>query len=172
MPIRTRFSVSCKSKPTHVTCSTMTTSPDHSCSIAATLAVVGDRWSLLILRQAFRGDRRFSEFADELGIAKNLLSSRLRSLVESDVLEKVLYQEHPARYEYRLTPRGLELSGALIALMHWGDRWYADGGPPTVLTHDACGTALQHHVWCPDCDSAVGPTQIRSTPGPGVNLNV
>lgn len=150
----------------------MSSGPVHSCSIAATLAVVGDRWSLLILRQAFRGDRRFSEFADELGIAKNLLSSRLRSLVESGVLEKVLYQEHPDRYEYRLTPKGLELSGALIALMHWGDRWYADGAPPTVLTHHACGAALEHHVWCPDCDTAVGPTQIRSTPGPGVNSSV
>lgn len=141
---------------------------DPACSIAATIGVVGDRWSLLILRQVFRGDHRFSEFVDELGIAKNLLSSRLSRLVETGVLEKVLYQEHPARYEYRLTPKGSELSGALIALMHWGDRWYADGKPPTVLTHHQCGSALEHHVWCPSCDTAVGPSQIRSKPGPGV----
>ena len=145
---------------------------EPSCSIAATVGVVGDRWSLLILRQVFRGDRRFSEFASELGIAKNLLSSRLRRLVEAGVLEKVPYQEHPVRHEYRLTSKGAELSGALIALMHWGDRWYADGNPPTVLTHQACGTALEHHVWCPECDSAVGPSQIRSKPGPGVTSSV
>ncbi len=145
---------------------------EPSCSIAATVAVVGDRWSLLILRQVFRGDRRFSEFASELGIAKNLLSSRLRRLVEAGVLEKVQYQEHPVRHEYRLTTKGAELSGALIALMHWGDRWYADGKPPTVLTHQACGTALEHHVWCPECDSAVGPSHIRSKPGPGVTSSV
>lgn len=150
----------------------MSESLDQTCSIAATLSVVGDRWSLLILRQAFRGDRRFSEFADELGIAKNLLSSRLRALVASDVLEKVRYQEHPVRYEYRLTTKGTELSGALIALMHWGDRWYANGQPPTVLTHHTCGSALEHHVWCPECRSAVGPSQIRSKPGPGVNKSV
>ena len=145
---------------------------EPSCSIAATVAVVGDRWSLLILRQVFRGDRRFSEFASELGIAKNLLSSRLRRLVEAGVLEKVQYQEHPVRHEYRLTTKGAELSGALIALMHWGDHWYADGKPPTVLTHQTCGAALEHHVWCPECDSAVGPSQIRSKPGPGVTSSV
>lgn len=146
----------------------MASDEEQTCSIAATVGVIGDRWSLLILRQVFRGDHRFSEFAEELGIAKNLLSSRLSRLVGAGVLDKVQYQAHPKRFEYRLSPKGAELSGALIALMHWGDRWYADGKPPTVLTHQACGTALEHHVWCPQCDSAVGPTQIRSKPGPGV----
>ena len=95
-----------------------------ACSIEAAVDVIADRWSLLILRTAFRGVRRFSEIQDDLGIAKNLLASRLRRLVEVGVLSKVAYQDHPVRYEYRLTPKGADLSATLIALMRWGDHWY------------------------------------------------
>lgn len=136
------------------------------CSIAATLGVIGDRWSLLILRDAFRGVRRFGEFQDDLGIAKNLLSDRLKKLVEADVLERVPYQDRPVRYEYRLTAKGADLSPALISLMKWGDRWYAEGRPPTVLVHDRCGTPLDQQVLCPQCGETVTPGHIRSQSKP------
>ena len=137
------------------------------CSIATTLDVIGDRWSLLILRDVFRGARRFSEIQTDLGIAKNLLSDRLTSLVGHGVLERIPYQERPVRYEYRLTPKGADLSTALIALMGWGDRWYASNGAPTVLVHERCGEPLEQLVRCPECDETVSPGAIRSRPGPG-----
>lgn len=143
-----------------------TGSSEH-CSIAATLAVVGDRWTVLILRDVFRGVHRFGELSESLGIARNLLSKRLARLVEAGVLDRIPYQERPTRYEYRLTDMGRDLSPALIALMGWGDRWMADGGPPTVLVHDQCGTPLRQRVECPACDVELTPTHIRSRPGPG-----
>ncbi len=135
------------------------------CSIAATLSVISDRWTMLILRDVFRGVHRFSELQSELGIAKNLLSDRLSKLVGHDVLEKVPYQDRPVRYEYRLTSKGADLSASLIALMGWGDRWYADGGPPTVLIHESCDTPLVQRVECPHCETDVSPGQIRSRSG-------
>ena len=135
------------------------------CSIAATLSVISDRWTMLILRDVFRGVHRFSELQSDLGIAKNLLSDRLSKLVGHDVLEKVPYQERPVRHEYRLTPKGADLSASLIALMGWGDRWYADGQPPTVLIHEACDTPLVQRVECPRCDVEVAPGHIRSRSG-------
>ena len=140
---------------------------DQACSIAATLEVIGDRWTVLILRDVFRGVRRFGELHDDLGIARNLLSDRLQRLVDHDVLEKVPYQERPVRFEYRLTAKGAALSPALIALMRWGDEWYAEGGPPVELVHDRCGTPLQQQPLCPTCDEFVSPGHIRSRPGPG-----
>lgn len=139
------------------------------CSIAATLDVIGDRWSLLILRDIFRGVRRFGQMQSDLGIAKNLLADRLAKLVDRGVLEKVPYQSRPVRYEYRLTAKGADLSASLIALMRWGDRWYADDGAPTILVHDDCDTPLEHTVRCPHCAENVHPGQIRSRPGPGRN---
>ncbi|MEZ5379432.1 MAG: helix-turn-helix domain-containing protein [Acidimicrobiales bacterium] len=144
----------------------MATSGTHeACSIEATLDVIGDRWTLLVLRDLFRGVRRFSDLVDDLGIAKNLLSDRLKRLVEHGVVEKVAYQERPARYDYRLTAKGADLSPALIALMKWGDEWYADGNPPVVLVHEACGTPLEQHVSCPTCNEAVTPGKVRSQAG-------
>ena len=139
--------------------------PADLCSIAATLDVIGDRWSLLILRNVFRGTRRFSEFVDDLGIARNLLTDRLNRLVDTGVLAKVPYQERPLRHEYRLTEKGADLSPALIALMQWGDRWYHPDTPPTVLVHSTCDTPLHHEVRCETCDGHVPPNQIRSRAG-------
>ena len=136
------------------------TSP--SWSIAATLAVIGDRWTLLILREIFRGHHRFSEIQSELGVARNLLSERLGQLVDAEVLERVPYQERPLRNEYRLTPKGADLSASLIALMKWGDRWYADDEPPTVLVHSHCGTPVDLHVSCRACNTIVPPGQVRN----------
>ncbi len=142
------------------------TSKDHveSCSIAATMAIIGDRWTILILRDIFRGVRRFGQLQADLGIAKNILSDRLQRLVDNDVLEQVPYQERPLRHEYRLTAKGADLSPSLVALMQWGDRWYAET-PPTVLVHDACGTALQNVTRCPQCGDDITPTHIASRPG-------
>ena len=102
----------------------------------------------------------------DLDIARNILSDRLSKLVEHDVLEKVPYQDKPTRYEYRLTAKGADLSPALVALMGWGDRWYTDGQPPTVLVHEACGTPVIQRLECPACQAEVLPHQIRSQPGP------
>ncbi len=139
------------------------------CSIAAALEVIGDRWTILVLRNIFRGNHRFVDLQRDLGIARNLLTDRLSRLVDAGVLEKVPYQERPLRHEYRLTPKGADLSPALIALMGWGDRWCSDGAPPTVLVHHSCGSPLEHSVRCPQCEDAVPPGQVRSRPGPGRN---
>src|SRR3954466_13822696 len=96
------------------------------CSIARTLEVIGDRWTLLILRDAFRGVRRFDDLQRDLGIARNILTDRLQKLVDHGVLMRRLYQERPPRYEYRLTRMGYDLSPALVALMRWGDQYLAD----------------------------------------------
>ncbi len=139
----------------------------EDCSIQRTLDVIGDRWTLLILRDVFRGVRRFSQIQHDLGIAKNLLTDRLGSLVEAGVVERVPYQERPVRHEYRLTEKGRALSPALLALMRWGDAWCSDDGAPTELVHDECGTRLELQPWCTSCNHAVAPTQISSRPGPG-----
>lgn len=139
----------------------------EDCSIQRTLDVIGDRWTLLILRDVFRGVRRFSQIHDDLGIAKNLLTDRLAALVDAGVVEKVPYQDRPVRHEYRLTAKGRALSPALLALMRWGDAWYSDEGAPTELVHDECGTRLELQPWCTTCNAPVSPTQISSRPGPG-----
>ena len=134
----------------------------YDCSIAATLSFVGDRWSLLILRDSFRGVRRFGDFCTDLGIARNILADRLERLVDAGILHKVPYQDRPVRHEYRLTEKGRDLSPALVALMHWGDRWAVHGAPATTLVHDACGAELEQLLRCPDCGVEVTPTHIRS----------
>ena len=132
----------------------------RDCSIAATLSLVGDRWTLLILRDVFRGIRRFGDVCADLGIARNILADRLDRLVEHGILERVPYQDRPLRHEYHLTAKGRDLSPALVALMHWGDRWAVDE-PPTLLVHDACGNELEQLLRCPDCDVEVTPAHIR-----------
>ena len=141
--------------------------PAVACSIAVTLDVIGDRWTFLILRDVFRGVHRFGQLQTDLGIAKNLLADRLSKLVSHGVLERVQYQDRPVRYEYRLTVKGADLSASLIAMMGWGDRWYATSGPPTVLVHEQCESPLETSVRCPDCASTINPGKIRSRPGPG-----
>ncbi|HEX7094613.1 MAG TPA: helix-turn-helix domain-containing protein [Acidimicrobiales bacterium] len=137
---------------------------DHevACSIARTLQVIGDRWTLLILRDAFRGVRRFDEFASDLGIARNLLADRLSRLVQHGILAKVPYSERPLRHEYRLTDRGLDLSPALVALMRWGDKHLAGDEPPVVLLHKSCGHPFDQVFVCRHCDETLTPRQITS----------
>jgi DNA-binding HxlR family transcriptional regulator len=132
------------------------------CSIARTLEVIGDRWTLLILRDAFKGVRRFDDLQRDLGIARNILTDRLQKLVDHGVLDRTPYQSRPLRYEYRLTPKGRDLSPALVALMHWGDKWLAEEGrPPLVLTHKRCGSPVDQSFICWHCDSTVTPLGLQ-----------
>ncbi len=141
------------------------TAPD--CSIQASLDILGDRWTILILRDAFRGVRRFEDFRRDLDIARPVLTERLKRLVDRGVLARHLYCERPPRHEYRLTEMGMALSPALVALMRWGDRWLSDGDAPTVLVHEACGHPLDQQFVCWHCDETFTQYDIASRPGPG-----
>ena len=130
------------------------------CSIARALDVVGEWWTPLVLRDVFLGRRRFEEIQSDLGIARNILSDRLATLVEHGVLERVRYQEHPERFEYRLTPMGADLFGVLMSLMAWGDRWLSPDGPPATLVHQQCGNETHAVVVCECCGE---PLHARDT---------
>ena len=137
---------------------------DDPTTLERTLKLVGDRWSILILRAALRGIRRFDDFADDLGIARPILTKRLQRLVAGGVMSKERYQERPPRYDYRLTPAGVALSPALVALIKWGEQHLADGGADIVLVHAPCGTELEQAFWCTHCATTFGPTAIRALP--------
>jgi DNA-binding HxlR family transcriptional regulator len=140
------------------------------CSIAGALEVVGERWSLLIVRDVLLGLRRFDEMQADLGIARNVLQTRLTRLVDEGVLEKRLYQERPPRFEYRLTEKGLGLWPAIVALMKWGDRYAARApGPPVLLEHKGCGGAVDEHRICESCGSRLSVRDVRAQPGPGAS---
>jgi DNA-binding HxlR family transcriptional regulator len=122
------------------------------CSVARALAVIGDRWTLLVLHEAFRGTRRFGVFLERLGISRPLLKERLDKLVEHGVLRRVPYQDRPPRSEYRLTPRGQDLFPVIAGLLAWGDRWMPDrSGPPVQLLHRPCGRTMAPVTTCPEC---------------------
>ena len=138
------------------------------CSIAGALEVVGERWTLLIVRDVLLGLRRFDEIQADLGIARNVLQTRLRRLVDQGVLEKRLYQERPPRYEYRLTDKGLDLWPIVVSLMQWGDRHAAPAaGPPVRLVHRGCGGAVDGHRTCTVCGARLSAREVRALPGPG-----
>jgi DNA-binding HxlR family transcriptional regulator len=133
---------------------------DQVCSLARALEVVGERWTLLIVRDALLGLCRFEQFSDSLGIARTVLTARLHTLVEHGVFERVRYQEHPERYEYRLTGRGVDLATAVIALMQWGDRHLAPQGPPRLIEHERCGGPVVVGFTCPACATGVDPSEL------------
>jgi DNA-binding HxlR family transcriptional regulator len=140
----------------------------QNCSIARTLEVLGDRWTILIARDAFLGVSRFDDFQRDLGLARNVLADRLGRLVEEGVLERRRYQERPDRFEYRLTAKGLDLWPVTVALMHWGDRYYpAEGGSPRVIRHRDCGGELTRHLTCGKCGAELGPRDVMAESGPG-----
>lgn len=124
-------------------------------SIGATLQVVGDRWSALIIRELFYGSRRFEEFLQRLGIATNILTQRLRRLLDHGIVDKIAYQARPARHEYRLTDKGLDLYPVPLSMMAWGDRWLTHGRPPVKLTHRTCGRQLVPVLSCSRCASPI-----------------
>ena len=139
------------------------------CSIARTLELVGERWSLLILRDAiFAGTTRYTDFQRSLGIATNILKGRLDGFVADAIMEFHRYSEQPELYEYRLTPKGRALAPALVALTEWGDQWAADGEPPILYQHATCGGALSQQTVCEHCGRVDDPTEIQATLGPGM----
>ena len=119
-----------------------------NCSLAQSLEIIGEWWTPLILRDAVMGVSRFEQFQARLGIARNVLTQRLDTLVEHGLMERVPYQERPVRYEYRLTPMGRGLWPALQMLRQWGDQWLAPEGPPVETVHKTCGHVLEARlVW-------------------------
>jgi DNA-binding HxlR family transcriptional regulator len=140
---------------------------NQNCSIARTLELVGERWTMLVLREAFLGRRRFEEYAERLGMARNVLSARLAHLVDERVLEKVRYQDRPERFEYRLTAKGRDLWPVLSALRDYGDRHYAPDGPPVLVTHRGCGGELDDRRICRRCGAALELADVEAHPGPG-----
>ncbi len=121
-------------------------------SVERALDQVGDRWTFLILRDAFFGVRRFDGFQESTGASPNILSGRLRKLVEFGILEKRAYQERPRRFEYRQTEKGRDLYPAVVLIMQWGDRWAGQGAkPPLQLIHNSCGKVSRPELVCDQC---------------------
>jgi DNA-binding HxlR family transcriptional regulator len=140
---------------------------EMNCSVAQCLEVVGDWWSLLIVRDAFLGVRRFDDFQARLGISRNILNQRLTKLVDNDVLERVPYQDNPPRANYRLTEKGRDLWHVLTAMRQWGDRWAAPAGPPLKMRHTACGRLVKAVAVCSHCGEPLNPRSVTVEPGPG-----
>ncbi|WCB96151.1 putative HTH-type transcriptional regulator [Baekduia alba] len=140
----------------------------QTCSVARTLELVGERWTLLIIRDAFLGVRRFGDFAERLGVARNVLQDRLERLVDAGILAKVPYQERPLRHEYRLTDMGRDLWPSIVALLQFGDKHLAPpAGPPMLLLHRGCGGELDDRRMCQACGAAVDLKQVEAVAGPG-----
>jgi len=140
----------------------------QQCSIARTLELVGERWTLLILRDAFLGVRRFDDFQRSLGIARNVLTERLARLVEEGILERRPYQERPERFEYRLTAKGRELWPVLFSLATWGDRHVAPDGPPRLFRHRGCGGRVTDRRTCARCGAELDVREVAVREGPGL----
>jgi DNA-binding HxlR family transcriptional regulator len=140
-----------------------------NCSVAGALEILGEWWTMLIVRDAFMGVRRFEDFQRRLGIARNVLTTRLQKLVAAGILERRRYQERPERFEYRLTAKGIELYPILVSLMQWGDRWAPaeTKGPPVVLIHRECGHESRPHLVCDHCGAPADPRQMVPVAGPG-----
>lgn len=140
----------------------------HGDSVSRALSLVGDRWTFMILREAFFGVRRYGQLARNLNIPRPTLSLRLRKLVDSGLLDRVLYSTEPERHEYRLTQAGRDLFPAVIALMRWGDAYLAGPqGAPIVLRHETCGERTHPHVTCDVCGEEIDTRNVRPERGPG-----
>jgi DNA-binding HxlR family transcriptional regulator len=137
----------------------------QNCSIARALEVVGERWTLLIVRDAFLGLRRFDQFQESLGIARNVLADRLARLVDEGILERVRYNERPERYDYRLTQKGRELNVALTALRQWGDKHVSEK-PPRLLRAKADKRPVVAGL-VPRGTRVLRPDEVEIVPGPG-----
>ncbi|MEP6649749.1 MAG: helix-turn-helix domain-containing protein [Lapillicoccus sp.] len=139
------------------------------CSIARALEVVGERWSILIVRDAlFARSTRFSGFQRSLGIATNVLTDRLDGFVGAGIMERRRYSRPTELFEYVLTEKGRDLAPALIALTAWGDRWAAPDGPPIRYAHEGCGGAVTHEVVCATCGRLASDAEVTAAPGPGM----
>ncbi|MYR05505.1 transcriptional regulator [Gordonia sp. SID5947] len=140
---------------------------EMNCSVAQSLEIVGEWWTLLIIRDALFGVTRFDEFSTRLGIARNVLTQRLDTLVEHGVLVKEPYQDKPIRYDYRLTDKGRDLWTVIAALRQWGDKWTAADGPPVITTHRGCGHTMTVEPACSECGEPVTRGSLRVHAGPG-----
>jgi len=138
---------------------------DMHCSVAQCLEVVGEWWSMLILRDVFLGVTRFEDIQRRLGIARNILNLRLNHLVETGVLKKVPYSDHPPRYDYRLTDKGRDLWPVLTAMRQWGDQYAAPDGPPVQMTHKSCGHISEAVMVCSDVVAVPGPGAVEPVVG-------
>jgi DNA-binding HxlR family transcriptional regulator len=140
---------------------------DMACSVAHSLEVIGEWWTPLILRDAFMGVKRFGDFQERLGIARNVLAARLDRLVEHGVLKKVPYQDRPVRYDYKLTEKGRDLWLVIAALREWGDKWESPDGAPVEVVHATCGHVVHIVPTCEACGEALSPFEMKARPGPG-----
>jgi len=141
-----------------------------NCTIAAALSVLGEKWTLLVLREAFNGIRRFDDMQRRTGAPRQVLSNRLALLVDKGILRKVPYQEagQRPRSEYRLTEKGLDLHPVLVALLAWGDKYAAEvAGPPVQLTHRDCGAPVFLQLTCEDGHALGSAREVTPLPGPG-----
>jgi DNA-binding HxlR family transcriptional regulator len=138
-----------------------------SCSVAQCLEVVGEWWTMLIVRDAFLGVRRFDELQARLGIARNVLTQRLSKLVDAGVLQRRPYQDKPPRFEYVLTPKGRDLWPVLNAMRQWGELHAAPDGPPVTVVHRKCGHAAPLLLSCSHCGEHVTHRDVQVEPGPG-----
>ncbi len=139
----------------------------QACSVARALGVIGDRWSPLLVREAFGGATRFEEFLDGVGASRAIVTDRLAKLVEGGVFERKSYQDNPPRHTYTLTDKGRDLLPVLLTLQAWGDRWLDDGkGPPFSIVHDTCGHATEARLYCTHCNEPLG-SDISGHPRPG-----
>jgi DNA-binding HxlR family transcriptional regulator len=138
------------------------------CSAARALEVVGERWSLLIIRDAlFAGATRFNDFL-ALGIATNVLKNRLDGFVDAGIMQRRNYSRNPEHHEYLLTEKGRELAPIIVALSQWGDRWAAPDGPPAVYRHSVCGAPVTQQIACANCGEVHDPAEVGVRPGPGM----
>lgn len=144
----------------------------QACSTGRALEVLGDRWTLLVLREIFNGVRRFDDISQHIGVARDVLTKRLNALIDDGVLEKRPYQQPGSRtrYEYRLTPAGLDLRPVLLALMAWGDMHRSGGEPPMTIVHRDCGEPVHLTMRCEAGHDLPDNAKLSMTPGPGARL--
>jgi len=141
---------------------------DYPCSIIRPLTILGDRWTFILVKQAFAGTRRFEEFHAILGISRGRLADRLARLVDEGILRREPYKNGRTRHEYRLTEKGHELYPVLIALRDWGDRHMAPDGPPMHYLHNDCGGGAHVHITCERCHNEVTARDVTAEAGPGL----
>jgi DNA-binding HxlR family transcriptional regulator len=145
---------------------------DQQCTIARPSSFLGDRWTLVILRQAFNGVKRFEDFQSGLGISRSLLSDRLAALVEEGILRREPYKDEiRTRDRYRLTPKGADLYPVLMALKSWGDKYMADEGPFVITRHKGCGGETEIAVRCTACGEELSAYDVEASPGPGLAVS-
>jgi DNA-binding HxlR family transcriptional regulator len=137
------------------------------CSVAQCLEVIGEWWTMLIVRDAFLGVARFDVFQERLGIARNVLQLRLERLVDAGVFERVAYSEHPPRYDYLLTPKGRDLWPVVNAMRQWGDQYAAPSGPPIQLVHRSCGHETVGTIVCSECGGSMDARNVQAVAGEG-----